>query len=50
MGREIELGREQVGGEKTFFEQLGARARKNLLQYCSGDYALMRGFYFNRNG
>ncbi|MBL3554151.1 sulfotransferase family 2 domain-containing protein [Rhodovulum sulfidophilum] len=50
VGREIQLGREQVGGEKTSFEQLGARAQKNLLQYCSGDYALMRGFYFNRNG
>ncbi|WP_226638557.1 sulfotransferase family 2 domain-containing protein [Novosphingobium profundi] len=44
-GMDLKMGREQTGGAKLAFSDLLPRARKNLLQYCYGDYALMRGYY-----
>lgn len=41
----IKLGQLQVGDQKVFFKDLGQTAQKSLLQYCYGDYALMRGYY-----
>ncbi|WP_186389784.1 MULTISPECIES: sulfotransferase family 2 domain-containing protein [unclassified Stappia] len=46
VGHPLELGREQVGGDKIKFEDLGHRAQRNLVEYCYGDYALMRGYYY----
>ncbi len=41
----VHLGREQVGGEKLVFQDLGARAQRSLLEYTYAEYALLRGYY-----
>ncbi|MBN9673149.1 sulfotransferase family 2 domain-containing protein [Roseibium aggregatum] len=43
--QDLVLGREQTGGQKVKFMELERQARKNLTQYCLGDYALMKDYY-----
>lgn len=41
----VHLGREQTGGEKVEFHDLGSRAQRSLLEYTYAEYALLRGHY-----
>jgi len=43
--QDLVLGREQTGGKKVQFKDLSSQARKQLTQYCLGDYALMKDYY-----
>ena len=45
VSKDVVLGREQTGGKKIRFEELSNRARKQLVMYCLGDYALLKDHY-----
>lgn len=45
MGTSVELGRSQTEGKKVHFSDLSRKAQVKLLEYCAGDYALLRDYY-----
>ena len=44
-GTSVEMRREQGGGKKAHFSDLSRKAQVKLLEYCAGDYALLRDYY-----
>ena len=44
-GTSVEMRREQGGGKKVHFSDLSRKAQVKLLEYCAGDYALLRDYY-----
>jgi len=44
-GREITIDHHNKGSGRAKFRWLGSKARKNLLTYCAGDYALLADYF-----
>lgn len=44
-GTSVEMPHEQHGGKKVGFSDLSREAKIKLLEYCAGDYALLRDYY-----
>ncbi|MFV1876246.1 sulfotransferase family 2 domain-containing protein [Nioella sp.] len=44
-GTSVEMPRAQQGGKKVRFSDLSREAKTKLLEYCAGDYALLRDYY-----
>ena len=44
-GMALELPHEQSGGPKLDAASLAPRSLRRAVEYCSGDYALLRGYY-----
>ncbi len=44
-GREITIDHYNEGSRRAAFRWLGVKARKNLLTYCAGDYALLARYF-----
>ncbi len=44
-GRKFEIGHQQKGSGKPLVLKMGRGARNAILNYCAGDYALLKGYF-----